>query len=53
MHILGAKKHLQIQKEKREPESVKELRNALRDANQTMNATRDRVKTSFGSIEIY
>lgn len=41
------KKHLQSQKENWEPKPMKELTNALKNANQTMNATRDRVKTNF------
>lgn len=42
-------RHLQSQKENWELKPMKELRNALKNANQTLNARCDKVKTSLGS----
>lgn len=44
-------KHLQSQKENWELKPMKELRNGLKNANQTMNATCNRVLKKFGSRE--
>lgn len=49
----GCRKHLQSQKENWELKPMKELRNALKNVNRTMNATCDRVKTSSDSREKY